>query len=167
MGPGSDHAELCRLLNQLTPGLLPRDVFHAIARLIVTTTYVVVPLLRLQSKVLAYLPRRGPDDLYYPSMLNAPGTVIRASDESLSSVFSRLALTELPEIAIKGEPVFVDRVYDQIVRGREVSLIHWIEMKDTTSVSELFDVDALPDDVVPTDRARIVMAAEGYRKQAA
>ncbi|WP_243374833.1 hypothetical protein [Microvirga solisilvae] len=167
MSAGSDHDELCRLLNQLTPGLLPRDVFHAIARLMVTTTYVVVPLLRRDGKILTFLPRRGADDLYYPSMLNAPGTVIRASDESLSAVYHRLAISEFPGIPIKGDPVFVDRVYDLIVRGREISLIHWVEMSDTADLTQLIDVDELPGDVVPTDRARIAMAADDYRKRAA
>ena len=164
MNANSDHAELCRLLNQLTPGLLPRDVFHAIARLTVTTTFVVVPLLRKQARTLAYLPRRSPNDLTYPSMLNTPGTVIRADDESLFDVYQRLGQAEFPEIAIKRGPIFVDTVYDRIVRGREVSLIHWAEVEDTSDISCFTDVNELPSDVVPTDRARILMAVAAFRQ---
>ncbi|MCG7394805.1 hypothetical protein MHY87_18050 [Microvirga sp. ACRRW] len=164
MKADGDHDELCRLLNQLTPGLLPRDVFHAIARLMVTTTFVVVPLLQRLEKTFAYLPRRSSDDLYYPSMLNAPGTIIRANDESLSDVCRRLAQAEFPEITIKQSPVFVDTVYDRIVRGREISLIHWAEIDDASDISRLTDVDELPSDVVPTDRARILMAATAFKK---
>jgi hypothetical protein len=160
----TDHQELCRLLGQLSPGLLPRDVFHAIARLMVTTTFVVVPLVQRQGQTYVRLHRRGPDDLYYPSMLNTPGTVIRARDETLSAVYDRLLHAEIPDVSIKQGPIFVSHVYDLIVRGREVSLIHWIELNDGVEPDSMFDVEELPADVVPTDRARIAMAADHFRR---
>jgi hypothetical protein len=159
----TDHQELCRLLERLEPGLLPRDVFHAIARLMVTTTFVVVPLVQRLSKTYVLLHRRAPDDLYYPSMLDVPGTVIRASDETLSAAYDRLLRTELPVASVKQGPVFVSYVYDLIVRGREVSLIHWIELDDMDDPGSLFDVEELPADVVPSDRSRIAMAADHFR----
>jgi len=165
MDGAADRRELCRLLGQLTPGLLPRDVFQAIARLMVTTTFVVVPLVRRQGRTYVLLHRRAPDDLSYPSMLDVPGTVIRASDETLSAVYDRLLRAELPALSIKQGPVFVSHVYDLIVRGREVSLIHWIELGDDIEQGDLFDVGDLPPDLVPTDRARIAMAADHFRSR--
>jgi hypothetical protein len=160
-----DHRELCRLLGQLTPGLLPRDVFQAIARLMVTTTFVVVPLAQRQGRTYVLLHRRAPDDLSYPAMLDTPGTVIRATDETLSAVYERLLGAELPALSIKQGPVFVSYVYDLIVRGREVSLIHWIELGDEVERNDLFDVEDLPVDLVPTDRARVAIAADHFRSR--
>lgn len=151
------------MLGQLAPGLLPRDVFHAIARLMVTTTFVVVPLLERDGRVWALLHRRSADDLYYPSMLNTAGTVIRATDESLRAVYERLVASELHRVPIRRGPVFVGNVFDLIVRGREVSLVHWVELEDTFLSDDLFDLVALPADVVPTDRPRIEMAADHFR----
>lgn len=162
MDGNDDYQDLCRQLNQLTPGFLPRSVFHSIARIMVTTTFVVVPLMRRDDRTLVLLDRRGADDLYYPSMLNIPGTVIRASDESMSAVFKRLVALEISDAIIRQGPVFVGNVFDQIVRGKEISLIHWVELEDSTELERLFDVEALPADVVPTDRARIAMAADHF-----
>jgi len=161
----TDHRELCSLLEELEPGLLPRDVFHAIARLMVTTTFVVVPLVQRLGRTYVLLHRRAPDDLYYPSMLDTPGTVIRANEENLSAVYARLLQTELPDVSIKQGPVFVSYVYDLIVRGREVSLIHWIELDDGDDLGSLFDGEELPADVVPSDRSRIAMAADHFRSR--
>lgn len=155
--------DLCEMLDRLTPGLLPRDVFHAIARLMVTATFVVVPLVQRGDQTFVLLGERSPDDLYYPAMLNTPGTVIRASDQSLGATYERLIASELVGVPIKDGPIFVDNDYDLIIRGREVSLIHWIELDDVIVPSFLYDVEALPSHVVPTDRPRIAMAAAHFR----
>jgi hypothetical protein len=157
-----DYQDLCKQLNQLTPGFLPRNVFQSVARIMVTTTFVVVPLLRREDRTLVLLERRSADDLYYPSMLNISGTVIRASDENLSAVFKRLVALEMSDAVIGQGPVFVGNVYDRIVRGKEISLIHWVELEDSLDPERLFDVEALPSDVVPTDRARIAMAVDHF-----
>src|SRR4051794_11974822 len=114
MGHDDDHQQLCRSLAELSPGVLPRDVFHAIARLMVTTTFVVVPLIERQGRVMALLHERGADDVSYPSMLNTPGTVIRATDDTLDATYKRLVSTELPDVPITAGPVFVGNVYDYI-----------------------------------------------------
>lgn len=164
MDSKDDYQDLCRQLNQLTPGFLPRSVFHSIARIMVTTTFVVVPLLRRDDRTLVLLDRRSADDLYYPSMLNIPGTVVRASDENMAAVFKRLVALEMSDAVIRQGPVFVGNVFDQIVRGKEISLIHWVELEDSPELESLFDVEVLPADVVPTDRARIDMAVDHFRE---
>jgi hypothetical protein len=149
----------------LEPGLLPSDIFHAIARLIVTTTFVAVPLVEKEGRIFVLLNRRSETAVTYPSMLDLPGTIIRADDADLPAVFLRLKISELPNAVIRSGPVFVGPVFDEIDRGREISLIHWIEIDDDPLTSGLFDVDALPDDIVRTDRARVAMAAEAFRIQ--
>ena len=158
----SEHQELCRLLDGLTPGLLPPDVFHALARIMVTTTFVVVPLLRRQAQTLVLLCERDADDPCYPSLLNVPGTVIRTSDTDLPMTYQRLVATERPEVPLRSGLVFVGNVYDRIARGREVSLIHWVRLEDTVSSDLLFDAAMLPDRVVPPDRARVEMAVAHF-----
>lgn len=128
----------------------------------VTVTYVVVPLLKREGRTLALLHRRDQNDLSYPAMLNTPGTVIRASDENLPAVYDRLVAKEMVGLTVKRGPIFVGNVYDQIVRGREVSLIHWVELDVSLVSKELYDVHGLPDYVVPTDRPRIQMAAAHF-----
>jgi hypothetical protein len=163
MSNDKNHRELCEALAEFIPGELPRDVFQAVARIMVTATYVVVPLLRHADRTYVLLHRREADDLYYPSMLNTPGTVIRASDENLSAAYGRLLATELQGVSVRNRPVFVNNVFDRIVRGREVSLVHWVEIEEPVFSNHLFDIAKLPDDVVPTDRPRIAMAAAHFR----
>src|SRR6476660_2531216 len=112
-----DRQELCRLLQQLSPGEIDAEVFRSIARLIVTTTFVVVPLLKRGDRLFVLLHDRGAADLYYPSMLDVPGTVIRATDQTLQAAYKRLMFAELPNVSIIKGPVFVDNVFDAIVRG--------------------------------------------------
>jgi hypothetical protein len=164
MAHDDDHQQLCRLLAELPAGLLPRNVFHAIARLMVTTTFVVVPLIERRGRVLTLLHERGTDDAFYPSMLNIPGTVIRATDDTLDSTYKRLVATELSDVPITAGPVFVGNVYDQIARGREISMIHWVEIGDERgSGQHAFNAQALPMNLVSTDRHRIEMAAAHFR----
>ena len=54
----NSHFFVCESLGRLTPGRLPSDIFHAIARLIVTTTFVVVPLVERDGPILVLLNKR-------------------------------------------------------------------------------------------------------------
>lgn len=158
-----DHSELCGMLDRLTPGFLPPDVFRSVARLMVTATFVVVPLILRDGRLWARLHAREANDQFYPGMLNTPGTVIRSSDEDLTSAYKRLLETELLGVPIRQGPVFVDHAYDLIVRGREISLIHWVELNQDVSQQDLFDVTMLPEAVIPTDRPRIEKAASHFQ----
>ena len=163
MSADNSHFFVCETLGRLTPGRLPSDIFHAIARLIVTTTFVVVPLVQRDGPTLVLLNKRRAAAVTYPSMYDVPGTIIRADDADLSAVYGRLKKSEMPNLVIKAGPVLVGPVFDQIDRGREVSLIHWVEIDDDPSVSQLFDIGALPENLVKTDRARIAMAADAFQ----
>lgn len=151
------------LLAKLRPGFLPPTVFDSIARLIVTPTFVVVPLLCCGDKTLVHLPRRETNDRHYANLLNLPGTVILASDNNLADTFRRLAQTEMPGLGFHGAPVFVDIFYQQIARGREISLVHWVALAADTDRESLYDTTALPTDLVATDITRLDKAVHHFR----
>jgi hypothetical protein len=56
----------------------------------------------------------------------------------------------------------VNNVYARIVRGRELSLVHWVELEASVTSEELYEVETLPERVVPTDQPRISMAAAHF-----
>ena len=150
------------LLERLQPGYLPQTIFHAIARLVVTPTFVVIPLFHHGKKILVHLTRRDSDDPHYANLLHPPGTVLRATDESLSAAYERLAQTELRGMRLIGSPVFVDIFYEQIKRGREISLVHWIALEFEDDREGFYDCAALPADIVPTDITRIEKAVHHF-----
>jgi len=164
MDKKDDLAELPSLLDRLQPGFLPQSIFHAVARLVVTPTFVVIPLLRCGEKTLVHLARRAPDDQHYANMLHPVGTVIRATDKSLNETYERLVQTELSELRVRDAPVFVDVVYEQIKRGRELSLVYWIALEGGGDRDGFYDSGALPADVIPTDITRIEKAVHHFRR---
>lgn len=157
------HTDLCERLNALEPGFLPQDVFQAIARIVVLPTYVVIPLVRREGRILVSLQMRDATDPHYASLLHPAGTVIRPSDASLLAVYHRLMASELTGATVKRGPVFVYTAHDAIARGREISLVHWIELADDGARSDLFDTDALPATIVQTDYPRIAEAVAHFR----
>jgi hypothetical protein len=165
MGPGDkqdDLAAIPGLLGRLQPEFLPQANFHAVARLVVTPTFVVIPLLQRGEQTLVHLARRGPDDPHYANMLHPAGTVIRASDKSLNDTYERLVRSELSALRARDAPVFVDVFYAQIKRGREISLVHWIALEGDGDQEGLYDSAALPAGVIPTDITRIEKAAHHF-----
>lgn len=157
------HADLCEKLGAFEPGILPHDVFHAVARLVVLPTFVVVPLLQRGDRVFVSLQKRDASDPHYASLLHPAGTVIRPTDTSLSATYARLMASELPQVKVRTGPVFVYTAHDAIARGREISLVHWVELADDGTPSDLFDVDALPSTIVETDYPRIAKAVSHFR----
>lgn len=151
------------LLERLEPGLLPFDIFNQIARLIATATVVIVPFIHEpEDKLKVLLTKREHDDPYYPNLYHPIGTVIRASDKTIDETFERLLSKELKTSVFQESPVFVGYVFDQIVRGKEISLIHWIELKEKPMIGDLFDAGNLPENIIPTDIPRIKMAIEHF-----
>jgi hypothetical protein len=157
--------DLVSKLQSLDPGYLPENVFHAIARLVVLPTYVVIPLLVEKDALRVYLARRPHNDPHYAGLLHPPGTVIRPTDRTLADCYHRLLRSELNEVSVKRGPVFVDLVFEQIKRGREISLLHCVELENARNMDSLCDVDNLPADVMPTDVSRIAMVVNRFRNQ--
>lgn len=141
-------------LRDLQPGFLPRDIFAQITRLVVTPIIEVVPLRKVGNSVEILLLRRPASDPNWANMLHTPGTVLRADDEKrgLSSAFNRIFLDELKGVDVLGKPVFVGFEFHQVARGSELALIHWIEVKDNNGVGTFCDSEALPADIVNTQR---------------
>ncbi len=149
------------ILGKLEPGLLPVDIFRSIARLMTTCTVVLIPFVKQadgSEKVL--LLRRDTADPFYPGLYHPPGTILRASDETIKDAVLRILAKELLNPTIAANPVFVGYVFDEIVRGKEVSLIHRIEIAENPEVGDLFAIDNLPKDIIENDIPRIRMAAE-------
>ena len=95
-------------------------------------------------------------------MLHPAGTVIRPTDATLTAAYERLMAAELPDVEVRRGPVFVYTAHDEIARGREISLIHWVEIADDAARADLYDADALPTNVVQTDYARIEKAVAHF-----
>ena len=130
----------------------------------VTPTFVVVPLFRRDHGIRVVLTRRDVDDTQYGGMLHPPGKVLLATDKDLEAVFARLVSTELRDFDIGSAPVFVGHFFEQITRGHEISMVHYLEMDDPTEGVLSFDPFALPEDVIQTDIPRIVAAVEAFEQ---
>ena len=152
-------------LSKLKPGLLPKEIFYAVARLVVTPTYVVIPLYNHSDGLMVHLTPRSADDFDFPNMLHPVGKIILASDITLNDTFKRLWEKELCGAKISKGPVFVDIVYDEIPRGKEISLIHWALLDEKPHTGDLYNADKLPHGEIPkTDLNRISLALEHYKK---
>lgn len=95
-------------------------------------------------------------------MLNPPGKVILASDEGLDTVFERLVASELNSLKAVSRPTFVASFFDQISRGKEISLVHYSTIEDPGETIATYDCSALPADVISTDIPRILRAVEVF-----
>lgn len=154
-------------LSKLEPGLLPKDIFYAVARLVVTPTYVVIPFYEENNVLYVHMDRRSLTDNDFAGMLCPVGKIILASDGSLQDTFNRLWVGELSNAGIKEGPHFVNVAFDKIPRGKEISLVSWVLLDSKPIVGELFDVSNLPEkEVPPSDFARIIMAIEDFKKNA-
>jgi len=162
-----EQALLVKLLNKFEPGPLPRDIFSAIARLIVTPTYLAVPLFEDNGILKVQLLERDSDDPYWPGQVALPGKIILATDKTLDDVYARLIKSEIPNAKIKIGPVFCGHIFEEIIRGREISLINYIILDEAPKQGKLYDVNNLPENIVETEIKRVKMAADCYRKNQA
>ena len=152
------------MLNELEPGLLPQDVFEAIARLVVVPTFVIIPLFRRDGETRVLLTRRDDGDTHYAGLLHPAGKIMLATDESLTAIFERLIKSELPDISPVSPPVFVAQFFETITRGKEIALVHFLEIIDPKSGAETFDAANLPSDVISTDLHRIERAVTAFER---
>ncbi|NIZ61746.1 hypothetical protein DL239_12270 [Sedimentitalea sp. CY04] len=159
-----DHSPLVDQLRQITPGFLPSDVFDAVARLVVTPTVVFIPLFQRENQTRVVLTRREPDDIHYAGLLHPPGKIMLATDENLDTIFKRLIETELTDLKTYSSPVFVAPFFEQILRGREISLVYYSEIADPGDVMASYDCWDLPADVIATDIPRIESAARAFEQ---
>lgn len=155
---------LAKKLDELTPGHLPEAVFEAIAKLVVIPTYVVVPLFRRGQCTRVALTRRAVDEKHYAGMLHPPGKILLSTDSDLETVFARLKATELKDFDILSKPVFVTHFFEKITRGREISMVHYLEVGDPKSDMPNYDPVDLPKDVIKSDIPRIIAAVQAFNQ---
>lgn len=161
---GSDEiSQAAAILDELPVGFVPPVLFRQFARLAVLPSFVVVPLFRRGSEIFVRLTQRDMGDPDYPGQWHPPGTVIRPTDETLQACFERLACSELSEMTLIGQPALFDVAFTQIVRGRELSLLHWVEIIDDGSPG-CFPVGELPGATIDTDVPRIQGAAAHFAR---
>lgn len=159
-----DISTLATELGGLEPGHLPKVLFEAVARLVVTPTFVVIPLFRRDNSTRVLLTRRDDDDTHYAGLLHPPGKIMLASDKSLEEVFKRLVASELSNLKAVSSPTLVAPFFDQIMRGRELTLVYYSTIADPGNSVATYDCSALPTDVISTDVPRIMRAAEVFER---
>jgi hypothetical protein len=160
----TDEQVAVSFLRSLVPGQLPSKVFHAVAGVTVTPIYEVVPVRRTTTNdVEVLLLERPADDPVWGGQLHTPGTVIRANDESGSfhSAVERIR-RELNGAAFDRDPVYVETRFHQVLRGRELALIHWATMVTDPGIGTWVPVVALPDRLVDSQREFILVAAQHF-----
>lgn len=154
-----------KVLAKLEPGFLPPEIFYEVVRLAVTTTIEMVPLRRSRTgEVEVLLTRREADDPYWPNQPHVPGTVLRASDRegSYADAFMRILEGELAGISTVGEPVFIQNSFHQVKRGRELALIHYVEVAGEPKNGAFYPVNNLPKNIVSHQVWFIKKAAEVF-----
>jgi len=153
---------LINLLNKFEPGPVPVETFTAIARITVTPTYLVVPLYQDGETLKVLLFDREKNDPYWPGQMALPGKIILANDKTLDDVYKRLLKSEMPDAKIKLGPVFCGHIFEEIIRGREISLINYAILSEPPTSGKLFDVNQLPDNIVKTEIHRVEMGVRKY-----
>jgi hypothetical protein len=153
---------LQQALTQIEPGYIPEEIFREVARLVVLSTVVVVPLHAEDGTLQVLLTKRAERDHDYAGMLHPPGTILRPYDNSIDAAIERLINTEMAGVEFSEKPLFVDYVYEEIERGREVSLLFLGRIKTIPGTYTLYDVEALPDTLIQTDFHRIRRVVEAY-----
>jgi len=149
--PEAEVTQVTKLLSMLEPGFLPFELFHQIARLVVTPIIELVPLrVSATGSVEILLLPRPADDPIWPGQLHVPGTVIRATD-SPHSFHDGLQRTvnELGDGDI-GVPVFVKNLLHPSGRGMEATQVYWVEIKSQPRIGKFYSADKLPTLIVKT-----------------
>ncbi|HCR55580.1 TPA: hypothetical protein DIV49_01275 [Candidatus Saccharibacteria bacterium] len=155
-------------LQRLPRGYLPLPIFWSVANLVTTPTMEVAPLRNTADGLEIYLTQRPENDPHWPSGWHIPGTVIRSTDEegSLASGFARVLKDELGEgIRYVGEPVQVTTKFWDVTRGRELDLVHYIEVEvidDTKLTGQFFPVNSLPESTLEHHKIMIPEIVAAY-----
>ncbi len=145
-------------------GLLPEELFLELARLTVLAGVEVVCLRRGDAGIEVLLTQRAQTDPFWAGQWHSPGSIVRPTDVagSYDSAFARILSGELGLVEWL-EPVFVGTYFWHAKRGSAVSLVHWLDVTETTMpVGAFFPVTALPENTIVDMDKVIVMAANAY-----
>lgn len=151
-------------LAQLEPGRLPFDIFTEVCRLTVTPVLEVVCFRRDDmDKIEVALLKRSADDPNWPNMYHVPGAVITPTDidAGLEGVADRICTEKL---SIKGvsKPKFIMNKLCKVKRGVELAVVFAVETEDEIAGVQLYDVNALPDNLIEGHGAFIAQAIKSF-----
>ena len=153
------------ILKKLEPGKLPLPIFLEVARLTVTPIVEVVPIRkRADGSIMILFIKRDENDPNWPGLLHTPGTVVRSIDSGggYKDAFDRILGGELKGTHTS-EPVFVSTVLHKVKRGRESSLVFWVEVLGKPRVGELHSFDNLPENIIETQVKFINIAVRHFQ----
>lgn len=137
------------LLSKLEVGILPKDIFHEIARLVPLAAVEVVPLREKDGDIEILMLKRGVDDVFWPNLWHTPGSIVRAYDKQpdFQDALGRVLDDELQGTLV-GAPSYITSLLHESERGKEVAIVHWVEVEGESTIGKFFSAQALPDDRV-------------------
>jgi hypothetical protein len=155
-----------KILERLQPGMLPPAIFLEIARLTVTPILEIVPLRLTEDGVKVLLLKRDEDDPIWAGKLHTPGTIIRANDKEndFTDAFERILKKELSGTALVANPIYVERIFHEQKRGRELAEVYYVEIQGELLVGKLYDADNMPPGIVDTQIPFIENAVNKFKK---
>ena len=152
-----------KLLSKLSPGFLQFDLFLQVARLVTLPIFELVALRQNGDYTEVLLLNRQDSDPIWPGLLHITGTVIRATDKSMTDCFDRIKSQELSNLKVT-DPVFVKSSLHQTKRGSEFAQIYWSEVLEESSVGKFYPIDHLPQNIVEGQATIIQEAAASFRQ---
>jgi len=159
-----DEKNVARELKKLSPGFLPLEIFYQVARLWVTVTIELIPLVDTNTGTKIILTQRDKNDRFWPNMWHVPGAVLLSNDskDGFNDVIKRIYTKELSKAKFLMVPVFSHFDFRQTDRGAEVSFIHWVRvgLKNLKDYRLISFEEIENSDVIPSQIERIV---RGYK----
>lgn len=158
--------ELVKQLNSLEVGELPAELFYAISRLMVLCAVEVVPLRMANGTCEVLLTQRPPTDPYWPNQWHNPGSIMRGYDtkDGFADAIRRVCAGELG-LTEWSMPTFVAPYFWKGARGKNVSLVHWLDVTHTeVREGAYYPIDRLPDNIIDGMGPVITMAVQHFRE---
>ncbi len=147
-------------------GQLPLPIFIAIAQLTVSPILEMVPVrMTSDSIVQVLLVQREATDPIWPNALHVPGTVIRSSDQegSFDDALNRILKGELAGTTTTDQPQFVELIFHEVKRGRELSQIYYVELAGEPKTGTFYNANELPSSVPESQLTFIGNAVTAYK----
>ncbi len=139
---------------------LGRDLFNAIARLVVVLTPEAACLRRNETTgaLEIYLIQRALDDTAYPGQWHLPGSVMRPKEE-IDNVFYRLVQKEIG-LAITSKEFAFHFNNPNEERGHFFSLVYFCTLEPGEGFGKWFALDALPEPMIAHHKNFVIPTAK-------
>lgn len=152
-----------KFLRKLKPGFLPQEIFYEFARLYVSPILEIVPLRKsTDGRIFVLALERASTDPHWPEVYHIPGTVFRATDDDINSTINRLLKSELPELNVSGDPVFVSYEFHKVKRGSELALVFYIEYEEKPGFGREIASEELESNILDTQISYVQKAIERF-----